>query len=441
MTTTFNVSNVSKVDVSFWVDTGRFDSGEKIYGETSTDGDRWSICYAGSPTSYTQGWCNVDVANKNTLYLRFRTNANNRNEYGYVDDVLVTGAGSGDITVDCDHIWQRSGSGFYEDNPTYVDQVDHTAEWSFSTPEAQGMDAAILDDGLDSLESERTLLSVTIVRNSHIVRERFYHGSSVNHANNIHSASKSMLLAMLAYAVEQGHIASLDDAIADYFPEYDFPGEKANITIQHLMNMSSGWEWQEDMTEYDIEAADDWVQAIIALDTVHQPGTVFNYSTGNTHVLSGLIANATGQSTCEYAHENLFEPLGIIAEHWGRDPQGVYSGGYNLYMTPREMAKYAQFILDILNDGDPKPTGFNKIIKDSIAEQFVVDQHYSYGELWWLRTLTGYDMNFGWGYGGQFMYIMPSLNIVMITTQDTSVFDGEINSGAFIKNYLIPSTK
>ncbi len=248
-----------------------------------------------------------------------------------------------------------------------------------------------------------------------------------------------MLLAMLGYAVEQGHINSLDDAVADYLPNYRFLGIKADLTIRHLMNMSSGWDWVEDSTEYEIENESDWVKAIIDIDMNNVPGTVFNYSSGNTHVLSAVLTSATGQSTCEYAHENLFEPLGIVAEHWGRDPHGIYSGGYNLYMTPREMAKYARFILDIINDSDPNPVGLKKVVKDSIAPQFVVDSNFQYGELWWLRNINGYDMNFGWGYGGQFMYIIPELNLIMITTQDTSGTTQVIDHGAFVKDTLIPA--
>lgn len=282
-------------------------------------------------------------------------------------------------------------------------------------------------------------MNVTIIRNGNIVREQFYNGSEVNHSNNIHSSSKSMLLAMLGYAVEQGHINSLDDAVADYLPNYRFLGIKADLTIRHLMNMSSGWDWVEDSTEYEIENESDWVKAIIDIDMNNVPGTVFNYSSGNTHVLSAVLTSATGQSTCEYAHENLFEPLGIVAEHWGRDPHGIYSGGYNLYMTPREMAKYARFILDIINDSDPNPVGLKKVVKDSIAPQFVVDSNFQYGELWWLRNINGYDMNFGWGYGGQFMYIIPELNLIMITTQDTSGTTQVIDHGAFVKDTLIPA--
>ena len=340
--------------------------------------------------------------------------------------------------IDCGTIWQASDSGFYDDNPTHIDTIDDTADWDFSTPEAQGMNSTILDSGLDDVKSNHNLFSITIIRNNHIVRERFYNGSAVNHSNNIHSASKSMLLSLIALAVEQGHITSLDDYVKDYFPSYSFPGDKANIRIRHLMNMSSGWEWDEDYTEYKIENQSDWVKAIIALGTSDEPGTVFNYSTGNTHILSALIANATGKSICEYAHGNLFEPLKIYPEHWGRDPNGVYSGGFNMYMTPREMAKYALFILDIIKNGGPGV--FNDIVKHSVQVKWQMHYNkYTYGELWWQRNLDGHLAIYGEGYGGQFMYIMPDLNIVLIITQDTARSDDDLNSGAFIENYIIPS--
>lgn len=384
---------------------------------------------------------------KSLVFLVYSGLSGCQSDAPVANDVLTAGGGmtnsvnnsTDNGVVDCEQIWQKNNVGFYENNPTYIDSVDHSTDWHFSTPEAQGMDSSALNSGLTEWNSHSTLLNVTIIRNNHIVTERFYNGSEVNHANNIHSSSKSMLLAMLGYAVEQGHINSLDDAVSDYLPNYRFLGIKADLTIRHLMNMSSGWDWVEDSTEYQIENESDWVKAIVDRDMINVPGSVFNYSSGNTHVLSAVLTNATGQSTCEYAHENLFEPLGIMAEHWGRDPQGIYSGGYNLYMTPREMAKYARFILDIIKDGEPGTTGFKKIIKDSIAPQFMVDAEFQYGELWWLRNIAGYDMNFGWGYGGQFMYIIPDLNIIMIITQDTSGTVRVVDHGAFIENYLIPA--
>ena len=135
--------------------------------------------------------------------------------------------------------------------------------------------------------------------------------------------------------------------MAHYLPEYfgNAPAGKKKITLRHLLTMRSGLEWTEDSTEDQVEKAPDWVQAILGRPLASAPGTAYNYSSGNTHVVSAVLQKATGMSTCQFARRYLFGPMGITAEHWGRDPRGVFSGGYNLYLTPRELAKFGLLYL------------------------------------------------------------------------------------------------
>jgi CubicO group peptidase (beta-lactamase class C family) len=107
------------------------------------------------------------------------------------------------------------------------------------------------------------------------------------------------------------------------------------------------------------------------------------------------------------------------------------------------MARYA---LLYLNDGQYNgkqiiPSWIVTESREEVWNENDVEDDYGYGELWWLTTIDGYDSLIGWGYGGQFMLIIPDLNIVTIITQDTKEIDNEIDSAAFMKNYLIPSVQ
>lgn len=345
--------------------------------------------------------------------------------------------------VDCETIWWRPGHGktFYESNPTYYDDYDDTSDWDFSTPEEQGMNCEILEMGLAELESSPYLFSILIIRNNTIVVEAFYNGSNFYHSNNIHSASKSMLPAMVGIAIREGYIDSVHQKVADFLPEY-FPsvGLKRDISLHDLMTVSAGLWWVEDRSEYWVEKTNNWVRTILRFPLVHFPGTTFNYSTGVTHVISAVIASATGMSTCEFAHQYLFLPIGITAEHWGRDLQAVYSGGYNLYMTPREMAKFG---LLYLHNGEWEGQQIvpQWMIAESLQAHMHVDPVYNYGYNWWLRQISGYDMYLAWGFGGQYIYVIPELDLVFVTTADTKNNpDGiEINEERFIRRYIIPS--
>ncbi|HKE18346.1 MAG TPA: serine hydrolase, partial [Kofleriaceae bacterium] len=290
------------------------------------------------------------------------------------------------VQVDCDAISGRPGGGqtFYEDNPTYIDEREPPG-WNVSTPGEVGIDGDALEVGAAELAGSPALLSLLVVRGDALVFERYYHGSDASQSNNIHSASKSILSTLLGIAVADGAIASIDTSLADYLPEYVAAGsDKAAITLRHVVTMSSGLEWTEDDTETSvIESTDDWVRAILEQPLTGTPGVDFNYSSGMSHVLSAVLTRATGENTCAYAHEKLLAPLGIAAEHWGRDPSGVFSGGYNLYMTPRELARFG---LLFLHGGEWEGVQLvpRSWVQEAIQPQLPAEDGYDYGYFWWL---------------------------------------------------------
>ena len=348
------------------------------------------------------------------------------------------------LSVACRSITGTSAKAgtFYECNPTYVDPKDDSKAWRFSSPAEQGMDPATLENGLRGLSREKSMLSVLVIRNNRMVAERYFHGGGVRTSNNVHSASKSMIQALVGIAVAKGFIGGLDDKVSKYLPEY-FPGtnaRKRQISLRDLLTMSSGLAWQEDDTEYMIQERTDWVKAILDQPLRRGPGTVFNYSSGNTHVLSAVLQRATGMSTCEFAARYLFGRIGITVEHWGRDPQGVCSGGYNVYLTSRELAKFGLLYLD------RGAWQGQQIVPAAAVEQasqriWQVDEDFGYSQGWWTRRIAGHDMYLAWGYGGQFIYVIPDVNVVLVTTGDTR--DGHVSQDIdlreFIEKSLLPS--
>ncbi|MFG2346934.1 serine hydrolase domain-containing protein [Streptomyces phaeochromogenes] len=352
----------------------------------------------------------------------------------------ATGAATA-AAFDCDRI-AGNGRTFYESNPTYTDPRDDGEDWSSTAPEAQGMDSGKLRTGLTKLGDNASLLSALVIRHDRLVAERYYGGSGAQRSNNVHSVSKSVLQALVHIAVEKGDIGSLDDPVADYLPEYlgKASPTKKKITVRHLLTMRSGLDWTEDSTESQVERTSNWVRSILGRELVSAPGTTYNYSSGNTHVVSAVLQKATGMSTCQFAHQNLFGPMGITAEHWGRDPQGVFSGGYNVYLTPREMAKFG---LLYLHDG--KWGGRQLVPRGAVraaqARTTEVDDVFAYSEGWWTQTISERPTYFAWGFGGQFIHVIPSADIVLVTSENTSDNSNnkEINPGEFIRDYLLPA--
>jgi CubicO group peptidase (beta-lactamase class C family) len=292
------------------------------------------------------------------------------------------------------------------------------------------------------LEQASTTLSNTpyrwsflVVRNDKLVFERYYHGSAKNQSNNVHSASKSIWGAAIGIAIAKGVIASPDATIASILPSNYVAAmtgqQKKSITVRHLVTMTSGIDWTEDTTENQIQTKPDWMAAILGLPMADTPGATFNYSTGNAHLNSAVLAAAAHTTGCEFIHSNLLAPMGVVAEHWGRDPQGYFSGGYNLYLTPRELAKFG---LLYLHDGNWHgqqlvPAAW---VAASMTAQTDAGAPYSYGYNFWLRSLAGHNVAMAWGFGGQMVYIVKDLDMVVVMTTNTHDFDQDDFDGTTV---------
>ena len=145
------------------------------------------------------------------------------------------------------------------------------------------------------------------------------------------------------------------------------------------------------------------------------------YSTGSSHLLSAILTRATGMSTLQYARTRIFRPLGIELAAWTRDPQGIYFGGNEMLMTPRQMAAFGELYLR-----RGRADGRQVVPEAWIEASFVPrgrsgwsGQEYGYG--WWIRDLAGHQAYYAWGFGGQYIFVIPALDLVVVTTSSTTV--------------------
>jgi CubicO group peptidase (beta-lactamase class C family) len=335
-----------------------------------------------------------------------------------------------------------STTSFYEDNPTYPDPVDDSASWTVSTPGTQGMDSGRLERASAALAELPYTSSFLVIRRDALAFERYYHGSARNQSNNVHSASKSIWGAAIGIAIDQGRIPSADATIASTLPSRYVAAmspEARTIKVRDLLTMTSGSRWNENTTETQIQQTPDWIAATLRLPRAATPGTLFNYSTGDTHLSSAVLASAAQTTGCEFVHRYLLAPMGIVAEHWGRDPQGYFSGGYNFYLTPRELAKFGLLYLHNgrWNDTQLVPAAW---VDASMTNQVDAGAPYSYGYDFWLRDIAGHHVAMAWGFGGQMIYIVEDLDLVVVMTTNTRDFDQDSFNGlSIIEDDVLPA--
>ena len=192
-----------------------------------------------------------------------------------------------------------------------------------------------------------------VVRHGKIVVEAYYAPYAADIPHTINSVTKAVISTLTAIAFKDGLLDSPNHRVLDFFDRRSIANiddRKEAITVQSLLDMTSGLKWTEPLdgrpdSAIEMERSPDWVKFILDRPMSSAPGDVFNYNSGNPHLLSAIITKLTGMSVLEYAKAKLFGPLGINDVYWQHDPQGISIGGYGLYLQPRDMAKIGYLYL------------------------------------------------------------------------------------------------
>jgi CubicO group peptidase (beta-lactamase class C family) len=267
------------------------------------------------------------------------------------------------------------------------------------------------------------LHSLIVSRRGEILLERYYHGARATRPANIKSAAKSIISALVGIAIDRRLIPSVDTPIVKYFPSLakDRDPAKQKITIEDLLTMRSGLESTSNRNYGAWVQSRNWVQHALSRPLLSAPGSEMDYSTGNTHLLSATLTQATKSSTWQFANTQLAGPLGFTLAQWPRDPQGIYFGGNDMLMTPRQMLAFGQLYLDRgrVNGRQIVPESWIDRSFVTRARSFWSGQEYGYG--WWMRELGGHRAYFAWGFGGQYIFVIPSLDLVVVTTSSSTV--------------------
>lgn len=303
--------------------------------------------------------------------------------------------------------------------PILLKQSEDPPSW---TLEDYGFDEDILDKAFAEFSSYSFIRSALVTRYNDTVIEWYFNDGSREAAFHIHSASKSFMSTIFGIAVDKGYFPNLDEAIMNYLPEYThLPLDPMvyNVTIEHLLEMKAGFNFGENVSDYvAYSQSADWTRFTLELGFQFPPGVSWAYCTPQTNLLSVILTKATGMSTKAFAELYLFDPLNMTISYWQQDPQGYYTGGHEMYYTPRNMTRFG---LMCLNYGQYNG---NKVVSRNWLEQATIDRTFrGYGYQWWIEEVFGYHMFYAGGQGGQFIFCIPDLDLVVVTTASGSIFD------------------
>ncbi|RGB68270.1 class C beta-lactamase-related serine hydrolase [Harryflintia acetispora] len=316
-----------------------------------------------------------------------------------------------------------SGQPEPESDPEPEPEADNS--WQLDAPQSHGMDPALFEQLHAALAGSQIYAMVT-AKDGVLIDEYYQEGYDESSVFALHSCSKSFTGALVGIAIEQGYFGGVDDLLSDYLPQVDSLEEgKRQLTLRHLLTHTSGLEWYEWGGGYsnwrEFQSAENWVEYILGRSLVAQPGTLFNYSTGNTHLLSAALTAATGMDELQYAEENLFGPLGMESVEWGRDPQGICDGGNGISMSARDAARFGQLYLQGGSWQGQQLVPANWVeASTSVQNPGPGGRTGQYGYQWWINSFgaKNYDTYFAFGAWGQYIFVVPELDLVTVITSN-----------------------
>lgn len=299
-------------------------------------------------------------------------------------------------------------------------------DWAESTPEAQGMDSAALAR-LIGYGAAQGMDSLLVTRHGTLVAEAFYapYREGLQHAVN--STTKGIVATLTGMAIQDGLIASRDVPVLDFFEGRQIASAdaaKKAMTLGHLLDMTSGLHWIEPLSDaapetmLQLARARDWQGFVLDRPMAQAPGAGFNYNSGNTHLLSAILAHKTGGSTLAYAQKRLFGPLGITDVRWRKDPQGIEMGGWGLYLHPRDMARIGYLYLrrGQWNGRQLLPAAWVEQVFNPVVDMGFgsAAPAFRYANGWW--SIPSRRAYFTAGFNRQLIVVLPDLDVVVAVT-------------------------
>lgn len=313
-----------------------------------------------------------------------------------------------------------------------------TKDWRSSPPEKQGMDSKMLGNINDyATEKLLNVSSALVVRHGYIVFEEYYIGSKEDLRALLH-ATKSITSALIGIALKEGYLKSIDQKMIDFFPEFvsaDLNPDVNKITIRHLLTMTAGFG-----KDFYGTINPNWIKDMLNKPLMSEPGKDFRYNATSNNILSMIITKATGMKSLDFGKKYLFQPLGISNIQW-EEMYGYTYGGLGLQLTSHDMAKIGYLYL---NDGR---WGNKQILAPEwveVSTHFQIkvpesqkDANEDYGFQWYVFSTGGHHSYTAWGADGQFIYVIPDLDIVTVITGFSA--DAGSQYLSIIDNFVIPS--
>jgi CubicO group peptidase (beta-lactamase class C family) len=300
--------------------------------------------------------------------------------------------------------------------------------------------------------NDKNIHSVLLIKNGKLVLEEYFYGYTRDTSHFLASVSKSITSILIGIAIDQEIASEVKTKVYEFFPEYTgmkWIDQKYPITLQHLLTMSAGLDWEANKysrrdprhTTYQMYDSGNPIGFVLDRDVSEAPGKKFNYNSGLTILLGGIVKNTSGLYIDDFAGQYLFSAMGISDYHWDKFPDGNIQTDGGLHLRPRDMAKIGYMIM---NNGKWKDRQI--VSREWVAEstkKHIDALGIGYGYQWWIGKTKINNQTlkvlFASGHGGQKIFIIPELDLVAVFTSRVFNSNGHSGPEEFLLKYIIPS--
>ncbi|MDR6562782.1 MULTISPECIES: serine hydrolase [unclassified Arcicella] len=305
---------------------------------------------------------------------------------------------------------------------------------------------------------------IVVSQKGKLIYEKYFNGLTQSSLHDTRSSFKSITGLLVGIAIDKGYIKSVNEKVYSFFPEYkdfkNWDSRKDGMTVQHLLAMKSGfdceeWDGAKDC-EDEMAETKDWVKFSLDLPMSHPSGTHWAYTSCNTMILGGIVANASKMSILAFADKFLFQPLGIKNYRWTKDPSGHGMTAGSFYILPSDMAKIGELVLNKgmykgkrivsekwIKEATQPITKIENFSNVSISKaKSAIPQPTFYGYTWYneeIRTdKIRHNVIFASGNGGQYIMVIPDLALVVAFTGNSYNSSKSKLPFAILIKYILP---
>ena len=331
-----------------------------------------------------------------------------------------------------------------------------TEEWRSSTPEAEGLDGARLQELVDLIAADEQypdLHSLLVIRHGYLVVEEYFAGQQADQLHTLQSVTKSFTSAAIGIAIDKGYITDVQEPVLGFFPELEgienVDGRKRAMTLEDLLTMRSGNDYHErgpGSPHYQLnELPRGWTEFVLNRPMETDPGTTYQYDSGGVILMSAILEARTGEHADAFLETNLFEPLGIERSWWFRNAEGHPHTGGGLLLSSRDMAKFGLLYLrkgrweekQIVPAAWVETSTRRHVTFAKIRRRMI-----GYGYLWWVLPPDPYgDMRMeiyaACGFRAQYIFVIPEHDMVVVVTGDTQNGPDQNRPREFLYSHIL----